>query len=380
MLPRKVVQICEAGIRGIYVSGVTNVAAGIQEFLISLGIECVTVGADNLPYKKIQRVYPSTAPFLIFSWPTILSFARNADLVHVHSITPLSIFTIWMLSIMKNRPKIVLTLHTDANAYLKIWGKKGLLTSCTIAITNCLTKYCCLHADRVLVPSEHFRLQLMKEIKLPENFWIMPWPAPIAMPNLPNVSREDLLNGGSVRLHPDSKILCYFGRVGSEKGIDDLLEIFCALDRDLNISLVLIGGGEIEKYQAMVPDELKDRVSFFGHRPREYAMALARHAYLAITCSKTETQGLTSFELMLVRLMLLAYSQTCFAEAIIRSAGGILLSSSKDSWIETIEFLAISPRAVSEMGKDAEKYVLQYYSPKVRYSALMKVYEDIISP
>jgi len=379
MLPKRVVQICEAGIKGIYTSGVTNVAAGIEEFLISLGIECETVGADNLPYAKIERGYPSTAPFLIFSWPTIYLYVKSADLVHVHSLTPLSIFTIWMLSLLKNRPKIVLTLHTDASAYLRIWGKKGFLTDCKIALINCFTKYCCLHVNRVLVPSENFRLQIMKEIKFPADFVITPWPAPIAMPELPTVTREDLLGGGSMKLDPDSKIVYYFGRVGSEKGIDHLIEVFSSLDPSLNIALVLVGGGEIDKYQAMIPESLKDRVSFFGHRPREYAMALAKHAYLAITCSKTETQGLTSFELMLMRLMLLAFGNTCFDEAIIQSGGGMLLPSSKDSWVETIEFLATSPKAVYGMGKDAEQYVQEYCTPKARYSALIKIYNEILS-
>lgn len=375
MQPKKVVQISEAG--NIYVSGVTVVVEGIQQFLISLGIACHTVGAGILPYRKIQRGYPSTAPFLLLSWPTLLKHLKGADVVHVHSLTPLGIFTIWMLRLFKNRPKIVLTLHTQTTAYLNSWDKSKSVKF-KIKILNILTRYICLKADKVLVPTEYFRLLLMEEISFPTWFTMTVWPSPIVQPKLAKVKREDLLNGGSTKLHPDAKVLYYYGRVGSEKGIDFLIEAMKELDLKLNIALVLVGGGEIEKYQALIPENLKDRVSFFGHKPREYGMALAKHAFLAISCSETETQGLTSLELMLMGLLLLAPRNTCFDQVVNRSGGGVSLGRDIKEWIRTIELLVSYPNLAIEMGAKAKIYVEETLSPKLCYSTILKIYEHIL--
>ena len=368
---KRVVQISEAG--KLYVSGVTVVVEGIQQFLLSLGIACQTIGAGILPYRKIQRGYPSTAPFLLLSWPTLLKHLKGADVVHVHSLTPLSIFTIWILNLFGNRPKIVLTLHTQTTAYLNSWDKTKSVKF-KIKILNMLTRYICLNVDKVLVPSENFRLELMKEISFPPEFTATVWSSPISRPELPKVTREDLLNGGSIKLHPDAKVLYYYGRIGSEKGIDFLIEVMRALGLKLNIALVLVGGGEIEKYQSLIPENLKDRISFFGQKPREYGMALAEHAFLAITCSETETQGLTSLELMLMGLLLLAPRNTCFDQVINQSGGGISLGRSIKEWVENIELLASHPGTAIEMGKKAQEYVEKGFSPKLWYSTILKIY------
>lgn len=370
----RVVEISEAG--DLYISGVTVVAEGIQQFLLLLGIACQVIGAGLLPYLKIQRGYPSTAPFLFFSWPILLKHLKGADVVHVHSLTPLSVFTIWLLNLSTKRSKIVLTLHTQTTAYVKSWDKSNF-AQFKISFLNYLTKYCCLHVDKVLVPSEHFRLQLMKEISFPAVFVATVWSSPIVRPELPKVTREDLLSGGSVRLDSNAKVLIYYGRVGPEKGIKPLIEVIKALDPTLNIALAVVGGGEIEKYQALIPNNLKDRVSFFGQKPRGYAMALAEHAFLAITCSETETQGLTSLELMLMGLLLLALRGTCFDQVINQSGGGMSLGKSPKEWAETIKLLAEFPSTVIEMGAKAREYVYANYSPKARYFELLKIYRNL---
>lgn len=371
---KRVVQISEAG--KLYVSGVTVVVEGIQQFLLSLGIACQTIGAGILPYQKIQRGYPSTAPFLLLSWPTLLKHLRGADVVHVHSLTPLSIFTIWILNLFRNRPRIVLTLHTQTTAYLNSWDKTKSVKF-KIKILNILIRYICLKADKVLVPSENFRLELMKEISFPPEFTVTVWSSPVVRPELPKLTREDLLNGGSVRLDPNAKVLYYYGRIGSEKDIDFLIEVMKALNPDLNVALALVGGGEIEKYQALIPENLRDRISFFGQKPREYGMALAEHAFLAITCSKTETQGLTSLELMLMGLLLLALRNTCFDQVINQSGGGVSLGRNIKEWVENIQLLVSDPETAIAMGKKAREYIEKNFSTGLWYSKILKIYENI---
>lgn len=308
---------------------------------------------------------------------------RQADVVHIHSFSTLAIPAI--LIARKLKKKIILHLHTQVDEYLK-----AILGKCSVALIpfiNLLVQLCCNKVDLVVTPSEYFAEMLTKRLKLKVKPSV--WSAPIIIPeNLPEVDLNLLYLEGDRIIPQDRSLLVYVGRIGEEKNIEDLLQLFKGItETGVKTGLVLIGDGEIKRFR-QIANEILDKdsiyVSFLGRRPRQEILALnllasennktKEEKVVGITDSLTETQGLGLLEQMACGLAVIAPKDTCMSYDIIQSRGGVVFSPDHPE-LEEISSLFADRETLTEMGERNSAYMAEHYSANQKQKELVALYE-----
>lgn len=106
---------------------------------------------------------------------------------------------------------------------------------------------------------------------------------------------------------PRTPYICYLGSLIPRKRIDFLLSSFVRARRQVpELSLVIIGGGEIERYRAMAQQlGIAESVRFTG-LARSYPFGILRGAYLMASASLQESFGLVFAEALALAVPVVA--------------------------------------------------------------------------
>jgi|GEM_PF-4514879 len=367
---KKIAIVAETLPNDKYRSGVGVVVGESIEAASEAGWEVTLVGPGPINQKCHHRVwvpcirparnYPSTIPFLLLWAPILYRAFCRVDLVYVHSLTPLSVFSIFLLSLMKRKPALIFHFHTDFILYIRTWIKWKWLADRLVLITKKSAKYCFDQANLPLAPTDHFARKMEDELDLAKRFEV--WGAPIRVPGLvPEIG---------LSLSP---FVYYSGRVGDEKNIRFLFEALVLLPHE--IRLVIVGGGEIKKYKKLVSKrwpELLDRVVFMGSLPRELVFSFCQGAICYLFASTTESYGLTVYEAMSQGLVAIVPEGCCFDHL---KEGIWKLPLDPPEWGRVVELLYANPKLASEKGRSGSKFVLENLSPKRQLGKLADLYE-----
>jgi glycosyltransferase involved in cell wall biosynthesis len=200
------------------------------------------------------------------------------------------------------------------------------------------------------------------------------WTAPLNMPRrIKKYPLKWLYKGGDRKIPLDKQVLLCNGRIGKEKGTDELLELFGLMyAMGFRVALIFIGGGNISKYRKIadaLPNDAGKYVSFFGSLPHDRLLALTLAGgpkrigkVVGISLSMTETQGLVIHEMWWLALAVAVMADTCFSDDIDRGGGGVLLKGSLAEQARMlISFLSDSKR-LREYGVKGQQYVREYLS------------------
>ena len=149
-------------------------------------------------------------------------------------------------------------------------------------------------------------------------------------------------------------IICA-GRLSGEKNIDMLIRSMKLLDE--NISLLIVGKGPVGDDLRNLTTEmgLNERVIFAGFVPDEELVAHYSAADVAASCSRFETQGLTTLEAMGCELPAACANGRAFSEVIRNGVNGYLFEHSEEECAEAIrkcfaehEKIAVGARRTAE--------------------------------
>jgi phosphatidylinositol alpha-mannosyltransferase len=185
---------------------------------------------------------------------------------------------------------------------------------------------------------------------------------------IPNgVDLEQFGRGRRLARFDDGRLnLLWVGRLEPRNGLEHLISVFAEARKEIDARLLVLGDGPLmPRYQAMVPDAIRDDVVFAGRvveeRPDWYASA---DVYCAPT--KIASFGITLLEAMAAGKPILASDIEGFREVMQHGREGELLpSEDQRSWVRAIERLAREPLRAAAYAERGRHTAQEYAWPTV---------------
>jgi glycosyltransferase involved in cell wall biosynthesis len=232
------------------------------------------------PYSEYRGALPSLK---LLKWVKDI----DPDIIHVH--TPV---TIGLLGISTGKilsKPLIATYHTLMEEYFKIYfipkRVKLLKKYAEVLSQKFMKKYTKAfynRADIITVPSSAIKKHIKK----------CGVTKPILV--LPTGIDTDFFNPGK---KIEKNLILWVGRLGKEKSLDILLKAFSLIQKALpQVKLVIVGDGPERKNLEELVKKLSLNAEFTGYIPREKLPEYYSRAYLLVSPSTTETQGLTVLE------------------------------------------------------------------------------------
>ncbi|HUJ95566.1 MAG TPA: glycosyltransferase family 4 protein [Terriglobales bacterium] len=178
---------------------------------------------------------------------------------------------------------------------------------------------------------------------------------------------------------PEAHIL-YFGRLSSEKGVDDLLHAMAHLP---DLRLVVAGDGpQREQLQHLAAELQLNRVEFTGQLRKEQLESLiAASRFTVFPSHAYETMGKSILESYAWGRAVVASDLGSRRELVHEGETGMLFPPGDVRQLAAaLTFLARQPELAERMGMRGRAMVGQYYSPEDHYRSLLRIYEGLSSP
>jgi glycosyltransferase involved in cell wall biosynthesis len=176
----------------------------------------------------------------------------------------------------------------------------------------------------------------------------------------------------------DAPVL-YFGRLSSEKGVDDLLR---AMQRHPQLRLILAGDGPARENLEQLAASLKlANVKFVGHvGPPQRDSLIAQSRFTVLPSHAYETFGKTILESFAQGRAVIASDTGSRRELVRDGETGVLYPAGNvDRLAAAIGALSAHPDLAENMGRTAWQLVQQRYTPEAHYQKLMALYEPLIT-
>jgi 1,2-diacylglycerol 3-alpha-glucosyltransferase len=302
------------------------------------------------------------------------------DVIHIH--TEFSLARVVISYARKNNIPLVITAHTNweelINEYLSIVPKKIAKLWCRSFLRKIFNK-----VDRIIAPTTLMESRLTSySVKKPIE--IIPTGLSLNMFSkklVPNFGKEDsLVFQDMAKKVNGKKVLMYVGRLGKEKNIKFLIDVFSKIQKNHNdVILMIIGDGparlELEEYARVLGVE-KD-VEFTGFVPRESLKHFYSLAYIFVFASKVESQGLVILESMACGTPVVAIGEMGTRALMARGRGGFMVDDDLDLFIEKVELLLSDSELHARFSADALLEANEWGSISMS-TKVLTLYEDLI--
>jgi glycosyltransferase involved in cell wall biosynthesis len=218
--------------------------------------------------------------------------------------------------------------------------------------------------DRFLAPSAFVRDKLIEhgwdaeKIEVLSHFQELARPAP-AMPE------------------PGAPIL-YFGRLSSEKGVDDLIRAMQQLPR-LKLQIAGEGPPRVDLQSLATHLELSN-VEFAGHVGKNDLQRLIGASRFTVLPSHAyETFGKSILESYAEERAVVASDLGSRRELVKHGETGLLFPTGNVAQLaRSIEFLAELPEVAQRMGRAGRELVRSRYAPRAHYQSMFQIYEKLV--
>ena len=301
------------------------------------------------------------------------------DLIHIH--TEFSMAKIVIKYARKHHIPIVLTAHTNweelINEYVKFIPHKVARFYCRSLIRRVFNK-----ADRIIAPTTLMASRL-HSYNISSQIDVIPTGV-----NVKHFSRLSLNGKMSINYKLEMiadriygyKTLMYVGRLGKEKNIKFLIDVFHKLtETHDDIKFVIVGGGparnELQAYVRQL--DLEDLVLFTGSVEREMLKDFYSLAYIFIFGSKVESQGLVILESMSCGTPVVAIGEMGTRALMRRGRGGFMVKDDIDLFIEKVDLLLTNPDVYQMKSAEALQEAHEWRS-EIMSERVLTLYEDLL--
>lgn len=364
-----------------YTSGVVRSIETTTAELRNLGYE-VFIFAPSYPnYEKEEGVfrfaslptptYPDFAVALPFS-VNINATVRELDLdvIHVHSPFTMGMLG-WRCAKRHNLP-LVFTYHTMYDQYVHYMPfARDLSRKVVLKLSGAFCDRC----DLVIVPTGVIRDIVAKNTKTK----VEVIPTGIDRKEFVSVDRGWLRR--RYRISDQCKILLHLGRLGKEKNVAFLLQVYSEVVRKYSDTVfIIVGKGpESESLRELAHTMgIGEKVIFTGPLSREEVINSYAGADLFLFASLTETQGLVLGEAKCAGLPAVAISALGAAEMINDGEDGFLTSPDKKEFTKRVLQLLDDDELRRQMAKNA-LLMSEKISSESMAKKLVRAYEATIS-
>lgn len=313
------------------------------------------------PYPEYRGALPSLK---LLKWIKDI----DPDIIHVHTPVTIGLLGISTAKIL-SKP-LIATYHTLMEEYFKIYflpkklGKKYSEFFSQSFIKK-YTKFFYNRADIVTVPSSAIKRRLGKcGVK-----------KPIVV--LPTGIDTDFFKP---ERKAEKNLVLWVGRLGKEKSLDILLKAFSLVQKALpQVKLVIVGDGPERKNLEELAKKLSLNTEFTGYIPREKLPEYYSRAYLLVSPSTTETQGLTVLEAFACACPVVVANALGFKDFVKNGENGFFAKpKSKKDFAEKILKILENSKLRKKLSKNARK-TAEDFSIINQAKKLNKLYKKLLN-
>jgi len=343
-----------------YTSGVVRSIDTFKQELTKLGHEIYIFAPDY--YSHSQNKEPGVFRFKSIPAPTNSKFSLaiplslttsntikklRLDILHVHS--PFLLGRLGAYHARINNIPLVFTFHTFYEQYVHYvpFGEK--------ATRSIVKKFCAEFSnkcDTVIAPSTVAQ-KYLQEIGVKKPVRIIP--TGIVIDDFKQSDQSWLRK--KYNIPQESVILLFVGRLGKEKNVGFILDVFNKYFINAEATLVIAGGGPEKSALKRVSDELNisHKVIFTGNLSKQDVINCYCGADIFIFASVTETQGLVIGEAKAAGLPVVAVNQNGAAEMIENGYDGFLTDLNPQCFANKVMDLINNQAMRHKMGQCAKK-------------------------
>lgn len=367
-----------------FINGVSTSIAMLETALRKKGHEVfiVTVNPDEMHYSfekndriirlpgipvgiydyRLTGVYPIKAISRIKEW--------NLDIIHSH--TEFGVGTFARIMAKQLDIPIVHTYHTMYEDYVH-YITKGYFDAPSKKIVEHLTKfYCDKTVTELIVPTKKTYDLFKEKYEYTRNIHIVPTGIEVERFYREENDLEDTKKlQKELGIKKGDFVLCFVGRLASEKNISFLIENQVDLvKKNKNCKLLIIGDGpDSDSFKKQVKKAgIESNVIFTGKIPWDIIHKYYQLPQVFVTASHTETQGLTLLEAMAASIPVVALDDEAFRDVVIPDLNGYLFKTSLE-YRQAIEKIWKDKELLLRLSRqariNAEAHSAKYYAEKV---------------
>lgn len=191
--------------------------------------------------------------------------------------------------------------------------------------------------------------------------------------------QERLEKRRALGIRDEQKVLLNLGRLGTEKNLGELMELFAeALENEPDLVFLLVGDGPAREDLERQAQELgvRDHVIFTGMVEPSQVQNYYQLADLFISASTSETQGLTYIEAAANGLPLVCRQDDALADVLKEGENGYEYTDT-ESFLRSIEEVLDDPQWRAEASKRSEE-IAATFDKKTFGEAIENIYKSVL--
>ena len=304
----------------------------------------------------------------------------NLDVIHVQTEFGVGIFA--RIVAKELGIPIVYTYHTmyeDYTHYVNLFDIDEV-DKVAKKVTGSISRIISDGCDAVIAPSIKTKETLLKYgVKSPIH--VIPTGLDLKKFNPANIDAEAVQAlRQEYGLGADDKLMIYVGRIASEKSIDVAIRGFvdCA-KANKHYKLMIVGGGpDLDELKELAKQcGIEDSVIFAGKKPSEEVPLYYAMADAFVSCSLTETQGMTFIEAMAAGLPIFVRRDEVVEDLVEEGVSGFYIEEDTFS-LKAMAYFECDEKVKQKMSQKAMEKV-QKYDSDIFYASIMDVYEEAIA-
>ncbi|MBR3032106.1 MAG: glycosyltransferase family 4 protein [Clostridiales bacterium] len=324
----------------------------------------------------LVRPYRTTMPYSF----RLVQILKRLKIDIIHTQTEFSMGLVGLSSSMTLHLPIVHTYHTMLEDYTHyiLGGKvKKIITP---EVARKYSKSFCNVPTGLIVPTEKVK-NALRDYGVKKPIYVIPTGIDVSPFNRSNFKEEEIQElKDKFGIRPNEKILLSLGRVAKEKSIDKVIEQVPAIRNKMpNVRLLIVGDGpaleDLKKQAANLG--VSDKIIFAGAAPYAEIGKYYQLGDAFISCSTSETQGLTYYEAMAAGLPVIARNDDAVNE-LFKDGENARLFKHENEIADIVADIFKDPVTAERYSSNAEKTVASY-SAETFASRVEEAYMNAIS-
>lgn len=312
----------------------------------------------------------------IVNYPIVTKKMEKLDLDLIHTQTEFSVGLFGQNLAKKFNIPLIHTYHTLYEEYTHHLGLMGRIPFTKNAAKQ-YSRLFCNKSDAVIVPTNKVK-KILEEYGVERPIHVIPSGIEFDFFEIDDPLKKKQEIRESLGLDESDYLILYLGRIAKEKNVHELIEyVEDVFEEHENVHLAIVGGGPdlelIKRYGLSVN---KEHIHFVGEIPWNEVPNYYHAADLFMSCSTSETQGITYIEALICNLPLLVRSDECLEDVLIQGVNGYSFKNKEEFTKEFNEILMHSKS--THMAKNAKKSV-QKYSSFDFAKKVLHVYEQVLA-
>lgn len=326
------------------------------------------------PAKSVKKIYGYgvTTPISLRRLAYIKDF--NPDIIHIHTEFSMGVFGMWVAKMLKK--PIIYTLHTMYEDYTFYVLPKKLDKLAKPAL-HMYFKNVAKNATEVIGPSLKV-VEFLKRCGVTKHINIIPNITDFTLFLKENVEKEKIAKIKEIYDIQEQDItLCFIGRLGKEKSIDDLLRFFASsFAGKREYKLLIIGDGPEADFLKNLSESLgtKKQVIFTGKIDHNDIAAYYYSCDIYTTASLTEINSISMLEAMASGLMVLQRFDLFNKDQIVKGENGYLYHDGAEFVTLVKQFHDMS-KEERNLARDTVYEFSRHYGPAEFIKKVLTVYE-----